>query len=243
MKVAAIIQARMGSTRLPGKVLKQVLGKALLTYEIERVQRARDIDQLLVATTKESADDAIVSLCKSINVPCFRGSEADVLERYYLAAVREKADVIVRLTADCPLIDPAQIDKVTETFFHHDYPLQYVSNTLNRTLPRGMDTEVFSLQALTEAYQNASLQSEREHVTRYMVSHPEIFHLRNVSNSINYSKHRWTVDTAEDFKLVRKIIENLYPAKPHFTMEDIIQLLEQKPEWKAINAHVEQKKD
>ncbi|WP_430788226.1 cytidylyltransferase domain-containing protein [Virgibacillus flavescens] len=241
MKVAAIIQARMGSTRLPGKVLKKVLKKPLLAYQLERVQRSNYLNEILVATTDQNKDDAIVSFCQNYGLSVFRGSETDVLTRYYNAADYVKADVIVRLTSDCPLIDPNQIDKVIERYHSHNHPLQYVSNTLKRTLPRGMDTEVFSIQALQKAYEKAESKTDREHVTRYIVNNPQLFKLSNVSNSINYSHHRWTVDTIEDFSLIKKIIETLYPAHPFFSLEDVIELLEKNPKWQLINSHVQQK--
>ncbi|WP_339227478.1 glycosyltransferase family protein [Oceanobacillus sp. FSL K6-2867] len=243
MKVVAIIQARMGSTRLPGKVLKKVLGRPLLSYQLERVKRSNNIDEILVATTDQQPDDAIVSFCQMTKIPYYTGSETDVLKRYYKAACHVKADIIVRLTSDCPIIDPAQIDKVIKSYLSHQHPLQFVSNTLNRTLPRGMDTEVFSFNALKKAYEKADSKLDREHVTRYMINNPQIFNLSNVSNSENYSHHRWTVDTLEDFIFIKKIIEALYPYKPDFTMEDTLQLLEKFPEWQAINTHIQQKED
>lgn len=243
MKVVAIMQARMGSTRLPRKVLRKVLGRTLLSYQLERVKRSNYIDEILVATTDQDQDDAIVSFCQVMKVAYYRGSETDVLKRYYEAASHVNADVIVRLTSDCPIIDPVQIDKVIESYLSHQHPLQYVSNTLKRTLPRGMDTEVFSFQALKEAYEKADSKLDREHVTRYMVNNPQIFNLSNVSNSENYSHHRWTVDTMEDFTLIKQIIETLYPHKPAFTMEDTLQLFEKFPEWKSINTHIQQKED
>ncbi|WP_163537023.1 glycosyltransferase family protein [Gracilibacillus sp. YIM 98692] len=243
MKVVAIIQSRMGSTRLPGKVLKKVLGSPLLVYELERISRSKYIDEFVVATTDQSKDEPIVSLCEFMQIPFYRGSENDVLKRYYQTATAFNADVVVRLTSDCPLIDPEQIDRVIEDYFIYDYDLQYVSNVLKRTFPRGMDTEVFSLQALKKAYEKAVSKEDREHVTRYIINHPEIFKIFNVAHSKNYSYHRWTVDTYEDFTLIKKIIETLYPHNPHFSMEDIIHLLDKNPKWQLINKHIQQKKD
>lgn len=243
MKVAAIIQARMGSTRLPGKVLKKVLGKPLLKYQLDRVSRSNYIDEILVATTEQHQDSKIVSLCQMMQIPYYRGSETDVLERYYEAACHMKADVVVRLTSDCPIIDPIQIDKVIKSYFLHQHPLQFSSNVLRRTLPRGMDTEVFSFQALEKAQEKVTSKTDREHVTRYMIQNPQEFNLTNVSNSKNYSHHRWTVDTIEDFTLIKQIIETLYPHNPEFTLEDTLQLLDKFPEWQLINTHIQQKKD
>ncbi|PAE26996.1 acylneuraminate cytidylyltransferase [Paenibacillus sp. 7884-2] len=243
MKVVAIIQARMGSTRLPGKVLKKVLGRPLLAYQLERVSRSNYIDGILVATTDQLQDDAIVSFCQMAKIPYYRGSESDVLKRYYKAASHVKADAVVRLTSDCPIIDPTQIDKVIQDYFLHKHPLQYSSNVLKRTLPRGMDTEVFSLQALKKAYDKATSKTDREHVTRYMINNPLDFNLTNVSNNEDYSHHRWTVDTIEDFILLNKIFETLYPYNPEFTMEDTIELLDTFPEWQLINTNIQQKED
>lgn len=243
MKVVAIIQARMGSTRLPGKVIRQVLEKPLLEYQLERVGRAKLIDEIIMATTDQKIDDPIVLLCKTLGISYYRGSENDVLNRYFEAASQAKADVVVRLTADCPLIDPVQIDKVIERYLLLQYELLYVSNVLKRSFPRGMDTEVFSVQALKEADQKAKAKLDREHVTKYMVNNIRSFHLENVTNNQDDSHHRWTVDTIEDFIFIKRIIETLYPHKPNFTMEDIITLLDQFPKWRMINSHIEQKND
>lgn len=241
MRVVAIMQARMCSSRLPGKVLLKVLGKPLLEYQLERVNRSKFIDEIVVATTDQTIDDPIVTLCKNMEISYYRGSETDVLKRYYMAAIQTKADVVVRLTSDCPLIDPAQIDKVIESYFTCDHPLKYVSNTLIRTFPRGMDTEVFSFHALKEAYDKAELKVDREHVTRYMINNDGVFKLLNVSNDKDFSHHRWTVDTQADFLLIKKIIGALYQQSSEFTLEDIIQLLDKYPEWQMINHHIQQK--
>ncbi|MEK4181191.1 glycosyltransferase family protein [Aeribacillus sp. FSL K6-1121] len=242
MKVAAIIQARMGSTRLPGKILKKVLDKTLLEYQIERVKRAKSIDEIIIATTTKESDDQIVQLCQQLSIPYYRGSEEDVLSRYFEAATQFNADVIVRLTSDCPIIDPNVIDKVVTHYLENKDRYDYVSNTLTRTYPRGLDTEVMSYKALKRAHEEAKELMYREHVTAYIYHHPDQFRLCNVSNEKDESKHRWTVDTEEDFHLIKNILEMLYPTKPLFTFEDVIQILRSKPEWVQINAHIEQKK-
>jgi spore coat polysaccharide biosynthesis protein SpsF len=242
MKVAAIIQARMGSTRLPGKVLKKVLGKTLLEYQIERVKRAKTIDEIIIATTKKESDDPIVQLCQQLSIPYYRGSEEDVLSRYYKAATEFNVDVIVRLTSDCPIIDPNVIDKVIGCYLENRDQYDYVSNTLMRTYPRGLDTEVMSYEVLKRAHEEAKELVYREHVTAYIYNHPNHFNLCNVLNEKDDSKHRWTVDTEEDFLLIKNILETLYPLNPLFTLEDVIQILRDKPEWVEINAHIEQKK-
>ncbi|WP_117017289.1 cytidylyltransferase domain-containing protein [Aeribacillus pallidus] len=242
MKVAAIIQARMGSTRLPGKILKKVLDKTLLEYQIERVKRAKSIDEIIIATTTKESDDQIVQLCQQLSILYYRGSEEDVLSRYFEAATQYNADVIVRLTSDCPIIDPNVIDKVVTHYLENKDRYDYVSNTLTRTYPRGLDTEVMSYEVLKRAHEEAKELMYREHVTAYIYHHPDQFRLCNVSNEKDESKHRCTVDTEEDFHLIKNILEMLYPTKPLFTFEDVIQILRSKPEWVQINAHIEQKK-
>lgn len=242
MKVVAIIQARMTSTRLPGKVLMQVQGKSLLEYQLERVKRSKFIDEIVVATTVNTSDDPIVKLCDKIGVSIYRGSEEDVLSRYYGAAIQFEADVIVRLTSDCPLIDSEIIDQVIKLYMSRHNGLDYVSNTLKRTYPRGLDTEAFSLRSLQTAYENAYFKSEREHVTPYIYMNSNKFNIENLSFPQNLSKHRWTVDTKEDFELIKLILESLYTKNPMFTMKDVLDLLVKNPSLFNINAHVEQKK-
>lgn len=239
MRIIAIIQARIGSTRLPGKVLKEVLGKPLLQYQLERVKQSTKIDEIVVATTDKKRDDVIAQFCKSELVSVFRGSEKDVLKRYYDAAKVYQADVIVRLTADCPLISPEIIDRIIETYV--DTSAQYVSNTVERTFPRGLDVEVFSMEVLEKVHREAALVSEREHVTKYIVSHPHQFEIVQVQHDEDLSEHRWTVDTQEDFLLMKKLLETIYPKKPNFTMEDILNTLRIYPSWQNINKHIKQR--
>jgi spore coat polysaccharide biosynthesis protein SpsF len=241
LKVAAIIQARMNSTRLPGKILHKVLDKTLLAYQIERVRRTKYIDEIIIATTTNECDASILALCRELNVSYYCGSEWDVLTRYYEAATMYQADVIVRLTSDCPVIDPEIVDRVITHFLHRPDKVDYVSNILKRSYPRGMDTEVFSIQALRTAYQEASLPHEREHVTPYFYNNPDRFHLDSIEYASNESRHRWTVDTVEDFQLITKLIEALYPVQPQFTLKDMLLLMDQNPNWFEINAHVNQK--
>jgi spore coat polysaccharide biosynthesis protein SpsF len=241
MKVEIFIQARMGSTRLPGKVLKPVLDKPLLFYLTERLARVKEADSFVILTSTKHEDDVIVAFCEKNEIPYFRGPEEDVLARYYHAALARHPDAIVRITADCPLIDPKSVDDVISTY-KNEYPKwDYVSNSLQRTFPRGLDTELFSFDALEFAAKNAIDPSEREHVTMYMYNHPERFRLKNVASPINLSQHRWTVDTIEDFELIKLLIQELYPNKPYFQLQDILEVLKQHPEWQKINAHIEQK--
>lgn len=242
MRVVIISQARMTSTRLPGKVLKEVLGKPLLSYQIERLKRAALADEVVIATSENKSDDAIVELCERMGVQYNRGSEHDVLERYYETARKYKADAVVRVTADSPLIDPREIDRVIGYYLENRDQYDYVSNVIERTFPRGMDTEIFSMQALETAFKQAKDQSEREHVTLHIYKNSQRFRLANVSNSIDLSFLRWTVDEPDDFKLIKIILEVIYPETPNFSMNDILALLERQPELKQINAHIEQKK-
>lgn len=235
------MQARMGSTRLPGKVLKKVLGKPLLLYQIERLRRVALATNIVIATTSLPQDQVIVDLCKQHHIPVFCGSEEDVLNRYYLAAKQVNADVVVRVTADCPLIDPEVVNKIIAFYLNHFPRYQYVSNTLDRTFPRGMDTEVFSFKALEQAFTDSKRPEEREHVTPYIYQNPQLFNLANVAYESNQSDHRWTVDTQEDFDLISAIITALYPTHPNFSMEDVLDLLKARPDWIKINAHVRQK--
>lgn len=242
MNKVLIVQARMASTRLPGKILKTVLGKPLLEYQIERLKRVKLKDEIVIATTTKDTEEPIIELCERLNVPYFRGSEEDVLSRYYWAAQQNHADLVIRITSDCPIIDPAIIDKVIEYYLIHSNQFDYVSNTLERTFPRGMDTEVFSFKALSEAYNEAKDESEREHVTPFIYRNTYRYRLANVSYFEDQSKHRWTVDTMEDFQLIKRIIEHLYPINPSFTLEDTLKLLQEHPDWYYLNAHIEQKK-
>ena len=223
----------MGSSRLPGKVLKDIAGRPMLSYQIERLRRVKRAERIVVATTDQTADDAVERFCQKEKIACVRGSEHDVLARYHLAIERFPADVVVRITADCPLIDPAIVDEAIAA-----YEPDYVSNMLETTYPYGMAVEVFSAQALREAHREAKDPAEREHVTPFIYRHPERYRLRSLTMAPNLSHHRWTVDTPEDFELVSRLLKTL---KPHFTLQDVLAVLDEHPDWCAINAHVEQK--
>lgn len=241
MKIAAIVQARMTSTRLPGKVLKEVLHKPLLSYQLERLRRVRNVDEIIIATTVNETDQPIVDWCQRESVPVYRGSEEDVLSRYYEAAAHYQADAVVRITSDCPLIDPHVVERIVRFYLDHEQEIDYVSNTLERSYPRGMDTEVFSFQVLKQAYREGLMPADREHVTPYIYRNPEKFRLASLTSEQDLSFHRWTVDTPEDFELVRRLLETLYPQNPEFTMSDALFLLERNPGWVQINSMVEQK--
>lgn len=237
-RIVAIIQARMGSTRLPGKVLMDLAGEPMLARVVKRTMRAQMLDEVVVATTVQPADEAIVRLCSERGWPCFRGSESDVLDRYYQAAKRHRADIVVRITSDCPLIEPEIVDLVVREYLEKG-PLDYVSNTLPpRTFPRGLDVEVMSFEALERAWHEDSNPAWREHVTPYIYRHPEKFALRAVVNDKDYSHMRWTVDTSEDLSFVRLIYEHF--GHDDFSWRDVLALLDEHPEWLEINKRVRQ---
>ncbi|MCK5629672.1 MAG: glycosyltransferase family protein [Nanoarchaeota archaeon] len=241
MKVVAIIQARMGSTRLPGKIMKEILGKPVILWDLDRISLSKLIDEIVVAIPYGKENDVIVDTIKEYNdkIVITRGSENDVLDRYYQAAVQANADVVVRITSDCPLIDPVVIDNVIEQFLDND--CDYCSNSLTRTYPRGLDTEVFSFKSLEEAWKEAKKDHEREHVTPYIIENPDKFKLLNVANGIDLSHLRWTLDTKDDFEFISAIYKWIYPKKQLFLMDDIFELLGKKPELIDINRHIEQK--
>jgi len=241
MRNVVIVQARMASTRLPGKVLKPVLGKPLLTYQVERLRRVEHADAIVLATTTNDADQVIVNFARAHGLASYRGSERDVLSRYHGAAVEAGADVVIRVTSDCPLIDPAVIDEVIATFAQSQPDCDYASNTMRRTYPRGMDCEVLGREALDIAHTEAVEPVEREHVTPFIYRHPDRFALRNVEYASDHSDLRWTVDTVQDFALVSRMLEHLYPEHPNFTLEDCLGLLAEHPDWARINASVRQK--
>lgn len=231
------IQARMGSTRLPNKVMRPIMDQPMLHYLLERVKRVKNAKSITVLTTQLPADDLIAECAHHEKVGCFRGSSENVLERFHQAAQQSKA--IIRLTADCPLIDPELIDEMIT--YYLEERVDYLSNTMMRTYPRGMDIEIFSYQALDKAYKCVSSPEEKEHVTLYMYRHPEQFVLKNIASKVDLSSYRLTVDTLEDFKLIEHIFNALYPENPHFSLKEIIRFLEEHPKLLKINAHIQQK--
>ncbi|MBT9172535.1 MAG: 8-amino-3,8-dideoxy-manno-octulosonate cytidylyltransferase [Syntrophomonadaceae bacterium] len=241
MRVAAIIQARMGSTRLPGKVLEQIEGQTMLACVVRRAGRASLVTELVVATTEATADLAIADECRRLGVPFFCGAEHDVLDRYYQAASGRQADVVVRITSDCPFIDPQLIDRVIAEFQRHN-GLDYVSNTLPpRTFPRGLDVEVVYFAALERAWLEDDNPAWREHVTPFIYRNPEKFRLYSVTSETDYSDLRLTVDTNEDMALARRVYG--YFGHDRFSWREIIKALDRHPQWLEINRHIAQKKD
>lgn len=239
MKTTAIIQARMGSTRLPGKVLLDLGGEPMLARAVNRSRCAVTLDEVVVATTTKARDDAIIDLCESRGWPYFRGSEDDVLDRYYQAARQYHADVIVRITSDCPIIEPEIIDLVVQELLQEN-STDYASNTLPpRNFPRGLDVEAMGFETLERAWREDENPAWREHVTPYIYRHPEQFVLRTITNEQDYSHLRWTVDTPADLAFVRRIYDHF--GHDHFSWREVVALLEEHPEWLEINQDVAQK--
>ena len=230
--IGCIIQARMGSTRLPGKVLKTVRGNTpSLLHTIEQLRFSKNIDKIVVATTDLPEDDIIEELVKTQKIECFRGNAENVLDRYYQCAKLFGFNGIVRITADCPLIDPFITDKVIQVF--KDNELDYVPNVFPRTFPDGLETEVVAFSALEIAWKNATRSEEREHVTPYIIVHPEKFRIHTINLLKDFSNLRWSLDYQNDLKLIREIITKI-KNRP-ILMNDIISLLENEPELKEIN--------
>ena len=207
MKIVAIVQARMGSSRLPGKVLADIGGQSMLSRVIERVRRIGRLSEVVVATTLAPEDDAIIEECGRIGAPFFRGSENDVLDRYYGACREREADAVVRITSDCPLIDPVESGKVVDVFLAQAADL--AANDIKTTYPLGLGTEVIARKALHLAWSNATKPYERQHVTPYIYQHPEQFHLVSAEAPANHGNLRWTVDTPPDLEFVRAVYARL----------------------------------
>ena len=239
MKIVAMVQARMGSTRLPGKVLMDLAGETVLGRVVRRVQRSTLIDEVEVATTTSKSDDRIVDEIQRLGVSAFRGSEDDVLDRYWRASQECGAAAIVRITSDCPLIDPELIDETIRNFVQQR--ADYTSNCRPRTYPRGLDTEVFTVEALKQVWEKAHQPYEREHVTPYFYEHPRLFRLTSLNSTIDYSRFRWTLDTPEDLMLLRAIYTH-FSGRTHFSWQEVMELVEREPTLSSINAHVHQKR-
>jgi len=242
MKIAAIIQARMGSTRLSGKVMKDLKGQTVLSHVIERVKQSKLIEDIIIATTVDDRDNVIESEAIKNSTKVFRGSEDDVLSRYYQAVKENNIDIIVRITSDCPVIDPYIIDEIIGFYLKGEYDLvtNSGSDLGQRTYPRGLDTEVFSFEVLENAFINGKENYHREHVTPFIYENSNKIHY--FKNEIDYSKYRWTLDTKEDFELITEIYNRLYKGKHDFYLNDIIELFEKEPNLFTINSHIEQKK-
>lgn len=234
--IIAIIQARVGSTRLPKKVLKYLGDLTVLEQVLQRVNKSKYIDEVVVATTINKNDLPIVKLCSSIGTRVFCGSENDVLDRYYQLAKLVQPDHVVRITSDCPVIDFVLIDSIIHQ--HLKSNADYTSNTIIDSFPDGLDAEIFKFDVLKLAWQNAKLTSEREHVTPYIKKHPEIFLLKSIVSEIDYSTKRWTLDTHKDLVFLRRIYKELYSNNPFFGMDEILKLLKRQPLLENINAKI-----
>lgn len=234
-KITVIMQARMNSSRLPGKVLMEVMGRPLLSYQIERMRFSKKIDEIIIATTTNLEDDAVANLAVSEQVQCFRGDEHDVLDRYYQAATAFQAKHIMRLTGDCPLIDPEICDQLVVNYQSVDVDLVHTGPTF----AEGTDSELFSFRGLESAWKNAKLLSEREHCTLYLHNHQDQYTIRTLINSTDDSRYRFTVDCYADFLVIKAIIEALYSPGDLFRTSDIKQFLDTHKEIIMINAAIE----
>ncbi len=256
VKTIAIIQGRMASSRLPGKVLLDIAGKPALEHVIERTGRAKSIDEIVIATTDSALDDPIVALCQQQNYLYYRGSEHDVLDRYYQAARSHQADIIVRITADCPVIDPQVVDKTVYAFLREDraqdqlhanasegsaYRWDFAANRLpppwGRTYPIGLDTEVVHFPALEIAWHETTQPHQREHVMPFFYEQPDRFRILLVDNEKDYGHLRWTLDTPEDLELLRRIFA-YFGGRNDFSWLEILDLFEREPQLAQINAGV-----
>lgn len=231
--IAAILQARMSSTRLPGKVLAPVLGRPMLARQLERLARARRLDRLVVATSTDPGDDPLAALCAELGTACFRGSLDDVLDRFHGALADTGATHAVRLTADCPLTDPALIDALVD--FHVAGGYDYASNCVRPTFPDGLDAEILRVDVLERAWREARDPVEREHVTQYVVKRPAVFRIGGLENDEDLSALRWTVDEPADLEFVRAVYAELHPADPAFGWRDVLALVRRRPEIAALN--------
>ena len=239
MTVGAIVQARMGSTRLPGKALLDIAGMSMLARVVERTRRAQAIDRVIVATTTKAQDDRLAAHARELAVDVYRGDEEDVLDRYYQAARLHMLDVVVRITSDCPLLDPGLVDRVVRPLLDPSSKVDYSANTVRRTYPRGLDVEAVPFATLERAWREAQSPHERAHVFPYVYEHPDKFSLAGIADAVDRSDMRWTVDTEEDLRFVREVYQAL--GARDFTWVDVLQVLEARPELLRINSLVRQR--
>ena len=243
MKRVVIVQARMGSTRLPGKVLLPINGQPMLAQQLRRLQRCRMVDDIVVATSRSAADDPIISVAEEAGIRWFRGDQEDVLGRFAEAAVEAKADLVVRVTADCPLVDPEIVDAVVERLVEKATEADYCSNVLQRTFPRGLDCEALFTDALMRTHRMATSKAAREHVTWFIYrERPELFRLTSVVDAEgDNSDLRWTVDTAEDLELIRKVFAMFELDVRPMPYRQLVEAVRRHPELCRLNASVAQK--
>jgi spore coat polysaccharide biosynthesis protein SpsF len=244
MRRVVVVQARMTSTRLPGKILLDLCGQPMLARQLERLRACTRVDEVCVATTDQATDEPIVALAKQLGVACFRGDEHDVLSRFVGAGLATRAELVVRVTSDCPLLDPAVTDRVIERATEPDPRCDYASNTMERTFPRGLDAEAVYLDALVRSARLATSRPAREHVTWFLHrERPELFVTRQVVDPVDNSDLRWTVDAPEDLALVRRIYEVTGSDRSLVPYPDVLAAVRARPELTQINAGIEQKKD
>jgi len=238
-KIIIIVQARMASTRLPGKVMLPVLGKSLLALMTERLKQVRYPASIVIATSTNADDDVIECEAENLQLPCYRGSLDNLLDRHYRAAKEAGARYVLKIPSDCPLIDARIIDHVLDQFFMPDSNYDFVSNLHPATYPDGNDVEVMTIDCLERAWTDAKKPLELEHTTPYIWENPELFRIGNVTweTGLDYSmSHRFTIDYREDYEFIKRVFEKLYPQNPAFTCEDIINLLNREPEIQKLNA-------
>lgn len=238
IKIVTVIQARTGSTRLPDKIFMPLAGRPLLLSMIQRVQNSNRAGQIVVATTTEQDDDKVEELCTFSNINLYRGHPTDLLDRHFKAALEYNADAVVKIPSDCPLIDPNIIDRVIEYYLNNIAKYDYVSNLHPATYPDGNDVEIFSMPSLKAAWENAARDLEREHTTPYFWENPDKFRIGNVEweTGLDYSmSHRFTIDYMEDYLFIKAVYDELYDSNPKFSLSDILELLERKPEIKRLN--------
>ncbi len=238
--VVAIIQARLGSQRLPGKVLLDIAGQTMLEHVVRRVRKSKLIDRVVVATTTSAADDALVSACEHLGFEVMRGSEEDVLERFQDAAEESGARTIVRVCADSPFVDPEICDETIAAFLEADPPVDYASNKLQPSFPLGLDVEVFSRETLDRAVAEATETFQKAHVTVYIYQNPSRFTLLPIVNDQNLHSMRWTVDTDADLAFARKVFERFHGSN-EFSWRDVVKLVEREPELARTNSHLRPK--
>lgn len=243
-KVVAIIQARMAASRLPGKVLKELGHMPVLSWVVTRARRAELIDEVVVATTTDPSDDEVAAFCEALGFACTRGSMPDVLDRYYQAAKAQQADVVVRLTADCPFIDPEMLDDNLRTFLQAAPPLDFAANRMpppfTRTIPIGLDAEYCWFSGLETIWQEATEKHQREHVMPFFYDHPERFNILHITHQPDYGSLRWTVDTPEDLALLRQIVA-YFPGRDDFSWLEVLALVQAHPELADMNASIRHK--
>lgn len=242
MRVVAVVQARTQSTRLPGKVLMTLGGSLVVHRVLRRLGRSGRLDALVLATSDLAADDVLAQRAKEVDgVLVVRGSEQDVLARYVQAARASRADVVVRVTSDCPLIDPDVVGRTVDLLLADRQNCDYASNTIQRTFPRGLDVEVFTADALENAARNARDTYDREHVTPFLWTQPDRFRIRQLVHPVDHASKRWTLDTPEDFAFLQMVFDALGPRADEAPWTEVLEILRRNPAWEAINADVTQK--